>query len=265
MAETSASIRVRKEVRELTPTEWAAYANAVATANSQGWVAWYAHQVDTNFSTTTGNAMFLPFRRKLVADFENRLRAVDPTVGVPYWDVSRDASNPAASEVLTSAFAGGNGDASQGNTVATAGRFGPWTLAYPTKHALTRRFNAGDKISPWSTSEFVTSALQTSTTYDDLRRNLENTVNGQVHIGIGGDMSTTSAPNDPIYWLHVANLDRLWALWQSSNPTRVRAYDGVNSSGRPAVLTDTMPVYDVPVASVMDTAALGYCYSAQSS
>ncbi|WP_330334830.1 tyrosinase family protein [Streptomyces sp. NBC_00536] len=183
---------------------------------------------------------------------------------MPYWDVSKDAANPAASAVLTPDYAGGNGDPAKGHQVATAGRFGPWVVTYPARHTLTRRFNNGDKISPWSSSEFVANALQISTTYDSLRRNLESTVNGQVNAGIGGEMSTGAAPNDPIYWLHTANLDRLWALWQSSTPSRAQAYDGA-SNGRPAALTDNLPAYDVTVASVMDTTALGYRYSEQSS
>lgn len=39
-------------------------------------------------------------------------------------------------------------------------------------------------------------------------------LHGRVHIWVGGNMSASSSPNDPVFWLHHANLDRLWAEWQ---------------------------------------------------
>jgi tyrosinase len=35
------------------------------------------------------------------------------------------------------------------------------------------------------------------------------------HNFIGGHMSTGFSPNDPVFWLHHANVDRLWANWQA--------------------------------------------------
>jgi hypothetical protein len=38
-------------------------------------------------------------------------------------------------------------------------------------------------------------------------------VHGGVHVWVGGSMSTIpTAPADPIFWMHHANSDRLWAL-----------------------------------------------------
>lgn len=39
-------------------------------------------------------------------------------------------------------------------------------------------------------------------------------LHGRVHLWIGGNMSSSSSPNDPLFWLHHANLDRIWAEWQ---------------------------------------------------
>lgn len=39
-------------------------------------------------------------------------------------------------------------------------------------------------------------------------------IHGRVHLWIGGSMSASSSPNDPLFWLHHANLDRIWAEWQ---------------------------------------------------
>ncbi|OPG06521.1 hypothetical protein B1R27_17105 [Streptomyces sp. GKU 895] len=35
------------------------------------------------------------------------------------------------------------------------------------------------------------------------------------HNFIGGHMSGAFSPNDPVFWLHHANVDRLWATWQT--------------------------------------------------
>jgi tyrosinase len=36
------------------------------------------------------------------------------------------------------------------------------------------------------------------------------------HRFIGGHMGGEFSPNDPIFWLHHANVDRLWATWQQN-------------------------------------------------
>lgn len=36
-----------------------------------------------------------------------------------------------------------------------------------------------------------------------------------VHVWMGGQMQTGSSPNDPAFFLHHANIDRLWWLWQA--------------------------------------------------
>ena len=53
---------------------------------------------------------------------------------------------------------------------------------------------------------------------------LENTPHGSVHVGVGGVnplgwMSRfETAGRDPIFWLHHANIDRLWAQWLRTAP-----------------------------------------------
>ena len=39
-------------------------------------------------------------------------------------------------------------------------------------------------------------------------------LHGFGHVWIGGSMLAMSSPNDPLFWLHHANIDRLWAEWQ---------------------------------------------------
>ena len=54
-------------------------------------------------------------------------------------------------------------------------------------------------------------------TYWDFTTALEFQHNG-VHVWVGGTMSLiTTSPADPLFWLHHAQIDRLWSIWQQSN------------------------------------------------
>jgi len=43
-------------------------------------------------------------------------------------------------------------------------------------------------------------------------------VHNNVHIWVGGDMRLSSSPNDPVFFLHHCNVDRIWAAWQEKHP-----------------------------------------------
>ena len=40
-----------------------------------------------------------------------------------------------------------------------------------------------------------------------------------VHVWVGGDMTESTSPNDPVFFLHHCNIDRIWAAWQQRHPT----------------------------------------------
>lgn len=56
--------------------------------------------------------------------------------------------------------------------------------------------------------------LMEDSTSVSMRKYLERRLHNQVHAMIGGQMTTGSSPNDPVFFLHHCNVDRLWALWQ---------------------------------------------------
>jgi tyrosinase len=64
---------------------------------------------------------------------------------------------------------------------------------------------------PWSENDSLTSSF---------RRWLENYHN-QVHNLVRGDMISGTSPNDPIFWLHHCNVDRIWAAWQALHPQAI--------------------------------------------
>jgi hypothetical protein len=65
-------------------------------------------------------------------------------------------------------------------------------------------------------------------------------------------MGTSASPADPLFWLHHAFIDKIWADWQALHP-------GVNPSN-PSEILQPLPIMTRTVAQVLDTRALGYVY-----
>ena len=90
-------------------------------------------------------------------------------------------------------------------------------------------------------------------------------VHGEVG-GRGGLMSyTSSAALDPIFWLHHANIDRLWAVWLARDPTNKNPKDAAWLKG--PTKARSFALYgpdgkDRPAnpQDVLSTTALGYDY-----
>jgi tyrosinase len=80
-----------------------------------------------------------------------------------------------------------------------------------------------------------------------------------VRPAVRGTMLLTTSPNDPTFFLHHANIDRLWAEWQAAHPGKVYApkngYSGNNADSAMA------PFGDVSPQQVEDVSALGYRYA----
>lgn len=51
------------------------------------------------------------------------------------------------------------------------------------------------------------------------RTSLEVPLHNLVHRWVNGTMVNMTSPNDPVFWLHHANIDKLWGDWQRLHPT----------------------------------------------
>lgn len=97
---------------------------------------------------------------------------------------------------------------------------------------------------------------------------LENTPHGDVHVGVGGVrppgfMSRfETAGRDPLFWLHHANIDRLWEVWLGLGGRRVNPTDSRWLNTRFRIGSGTSAVA-LTVREVLDTtrAPLEYRYS----
>ena len=75
-------------------------------------------------------------------------------------------------------------------------------------------------------------------------------------------------PPDPVFFLHHAQLDRLWWTWQQRDPqTRMSQYHGLtaNNSTKPGSLKDVVPMGglapDVIVSDIINTYTDLLCYA----
>jgi tyrosinase len=51
-------------------------------------------------------------------------------------------------------------------------------------------------------------------------------LHNQIHVWVLGHMSLNTSPNDPIFFLHHCNVDRIWAEWQRDKPNFGYPEDG---------------------------------------
>jgi tyrosinase len=187
---------------------------------------------------------FFPWHRVLLLEFENDLRKISNNleVTIPYWDWTD--TDPKASP-FTEDFMGGDGVSTgteEGGKVID-GPFaydGPnhWTInvndpmedhsgPHPPKY-LTRGLGRRNDAKSLPDSTVVNKALN-NPVYDyppwkfakstprGARAQIEYDLHNLVHRYVTGNMITMASPNDPVFWLHHANIDRLWGDWQRKN------------------------------------------------
>lgn len=89
-------------------------------------------------------------------------------------------------------------------------------------------------------------------------------MHGRGHGYVGGDMDGSSAsPNDPIFFLHHAQVDRMWAAWQAANLASgdaERMADYGNPGFPDAYRGPLFNFTEVDASELLDYQALGYEY-----
>jgi tyrosinase len=207
------------------------FVNAIRTmrantnANDRGsWNFWVNAHVN---NCPHSIAYFLAWHRGFTYYFEQQLRAIsgNSTLMLPYWDYYRF---PAMPTEFTSAASGNPLFVNRVNTnVFNALSLAPFSLA---------NFQRG-----------TANAFETS---------LEPRPHGEVHNIIGGAMASLRSPADPIFWLHHAQIDRLWHAWVLSGGKR---YPSVSNPYWTGTLTYSSNL-TLARSRVYNPANLGYTY-----
>lgn len=240
------------------------------------WLPGWAHQ----------GPAFFPWHRELLLQFENDLQTIDSTVTIPYWDWTDISSSP-----FTSDFMGSDGDKTnlQDPFKVNDGPFafdGPnhWTLnmtdsdaqGNPGPNYLRRGFGRDQSAKNLPTSSNIQSAMGKTPydsppwkyTSDGFRTWIGYPIHNLVHRYVNGTMVLMASPNDPVFWLHHCNIDRLWGDWQRLHvteapylPTQGGAL-GHNLNDILIFNTDPPPPWtgSVTPALLIDHHILGYYY-----
>ncbi|OII59790.1 tyrosinase [Streptomyces sp. CC53] len=173
---------------------------------------------------------FLPWHRRFLLDFERALQSVDTEVTLPYWDWTADRTP--RSSLWAPDFLGGTGRSRDGRVMdgpfARSG--GRWTISVRVdgRDFLRRNLGAGGLSLPTRAEVDSVLAMDTydmapwNSGSDGFRNHLEGwrgvNLHNRVHVWVGGQMATGVSPNDPVFWLHHAFIDKLWADWQARHP-----------------------------------------------
>jgi tyrosinase len=227
--------RVRKNQKYLTGIEWARFIHAIEALAEPGIPApryqdfveihrlsmethagmmWGAHTMGSHDGRN-----FLTWHREYLAKLEAALMMVNPLVTIPYWDwVNERAIPPPLTNTADLADWG-----------VTRGSFSSGSLP---------------------TAQVINSVLA-KTTFTSFSSALEGP-HGWVHGAVGGTMGTSTSPKDPLFWLHHAFIDKLWADWQMAHP----GADPPN----PSETLQPAPIMTRTVSQVLSTQALGYVY-----
>jgi len=168
---------------------------------------------------------FLPWHREYLNRFEKAVQSVDSTLSIPYWDWSSGDSQD-TTDIFTDDFIGPAGDSLNGNRI-TSGYFieNDWPI-HPELDQLgwglgLRRSN--DLLTPQKLTELESigdraqDAVNGDNDFATFLSELEGAHNS-VHVWVNFHMVAMTSPNDPIFFLHHANIDRLWSKWQETHP-----------------------------------------------
>ncbi len=174
-----------------------------------------------------GGPAFLPWHRQYLLMLEDQLRTVDSELTLPYWEwTDRRATADVLfqDDFMGPAGGGPDGRVASGPFTAEAG----WPLIDEIHRSRSGTPSRGSRL--LRNAAFDLDRLPSPSDLDGIlslgsyeasfpgrgfRRELEVGPHNGLHVMVGGTMAGMSSPNDPVFFLHHAMVDRLWAQWQA--------------------------------------------------
>lgn len=225
---------------------------------------------------------FLPWHRGYLSAFEAMIRAAVVSKGgpadwaLPYWNYNKAGQN-----ALPPAFASADWPDGQGNNpLFVAQRYGPdndGNVYVPQSEINLNALGDPDFTGTASGGSPGFGGVETDFSHSgNVSGDLENQPHNYVHGLVGGGDPNTNLPGlmsdpdtaalDPIFWLHHANIDRLWEVWRQIKESNTDPTDPPWLSGPAAGERKfAMPAPDgsegdYTPADVSDLSKLDYSY-----
>lgn len=196
--------------------------------------------------------VFLPWHRFMLLQLEMNLQRVlgnDLTFGLPYWDWAQDGQLSSARQRRAPIWAvncmGGTGiPVTSGPFAFDPANPGSWRVRITASGAtgqlvqvnrgLRRQLGVQTTRLPRKahTAAAVSQSVYDAAPWNTASPGFRNLVEGwqnqpqipppslhnRVHVFVGGDMSPSTSPNDPVFYLNHCNVDRIWERWMQPPP-----------------------------------------------
>ena len=141
----------------------------------------------------------------------------------------------------------------------------PFRLPASPSNALyddTRDMNDGSALDPTVNLDLANALDQTS--FNDIlgfSPLFEGSPHGRVHIAVNGNMSAfETAGRDPIFWLHHANIDRVWDEWLNRGGGRTNPSDAAFLNTQYSFADENGATVTRTVGELINSRQLGYRY-----
>ncbi|SHL55555.1 tyrosinase family protein [Roseibium suaedae] len=242
--------------------DFVGYMKAQPSGNSVSWVGFSSiHGTNQGFNLCPhGDWYFLSWHRAYVSMYEQAVRtwSKDDSFAMPYWDWTTDRQIPKA--YSDPQYKGKPNPLYDSTRTMSATQSLPDDMVGPE---VIRGILSESDFQVFGTSK---NPQQTDLDQSWIPRGggvsgpLESNPHNRVHCQVGGQMCTATSAQDPIFFMHHGNIDRIWALWNQLG--------GVNTTD--SLWTD-MPFennfrkmdgtnYTVISGKTQSTEAMGYQY-----
>lgn len=239
------TVRARKNANLLTPLERNKFLNAFVNLALSGKYQKFLDMHNEAVSSEIHNrAAFLPWHRMYLLDLERHLQELDKSVMIPYWDFQAPAPN-----VFSLDFMGVPADTTTGQLQFSVNNpLNNWHLDNLPPLARKPRFNAQQDPANVEARSTTLGRLPGFNRF----ASMEGNPHGSSHTSFTGPINfAPTAPQDPLFFMLHANVDRIWAQWQMLDSTNalfdaanINAYNPqTNRSPNPRIgdfLNDTM-------------------------
>ncbi|PVH93604.1 Di-copper centre-containing protein, partial [Periconia macrospinosa] len=227
-------------------------------------------------------APFLAWHRYFIHIYELALKDECVYTGtLPYWNWELDWSNITQSPIWDSTTGfGGDGSPSSSTKgpildgyCVSDGPFAGLQILYLDSnhypHCLSRGFLHEDELLEQAEQlkPEKLEVLHRLDGYEEFNLGVEHGPHLAVPRSIRGDFSLLTAPSDPVFFLHHAQLDRVWWRWQAVKVKRKMAYAGLAARGSES-RAETSDLLDMgglapmlPVSEILDTTSGLLCYT----